>query len=81
MATIFRSAEMPAIKLNFRKNIPDSNAFCGIGKYDTGSEDETDIRPAVMYRACAGHGKSVSFPLSYFGTTKYIETENRKPET
>ncbi len=23
----------------------DSNAFCGIGKYDNGSEDETDIRP------------------------------------
>ena len=25
--------------------ISDSNAFCGLGKYDTGSEDETDIRP------------------------------------
>jgi len=25
--------------------VSDSNAFYGFGKYDTGSEDETDIRP------------------------------------
>ena len=33
-------------------NIADSNAFCGFEKYDTGFQDETDIRPPD--------------PLSYF---------------
>ncbi len=39
-----------------------------VPKYDTGFQDETDIRSAVMFPACAGPGKFVSFPdpLSYF---------------
>jgi len=44
--------------------------FCGSGKYDSGSEDETDIRPrrAVVFPGFAGPGKSVSSydPLLFF---------------
>jgi len=62
------------------KHIPGSNAFCVPGKYDNGSEDETDIRPrhAVMFPGFAGAGKSVSssYPLSYFGTTKSVRTRH-----
>ena len=41
--------------------MPDSNAFCGIGKYESGSEDETDIRPGPP--SCFRHVPDLENPF------------------
>jgi len=55
---------------NLKQDVSGSNDFCGSGKNDSGSEDETDIPPrhAVVFPGFAGAEKSVSSsdPLLFF---------------
>jgi len=62
------------------QHVSDSNAFCGLGKYDSGSEDEADIRPGP--RSCfrlMWDRENPFHPMircHFSGTTKSVRTKH-----